>query len=335
MSLNLSAFSRRFTLTVSACCTAALALAAQASDAEVFATIGTTTLTVADYRTAYNVAARNRFFHSSPPQEEVARFRREVGEQLVSRVLVVEEAKRRGLKPDEKQVRADLAPIEKQLNSSPKPKQDSSAMLEAMRRQAENRSLYEQMQAQVRRAPEPTEAQLKAYYAKNKDKFVEPERVRLAVLLKAVAPGAPQAAWDAAMEEAKGLHKQLAAGADFAQLARRHSADATASAGGDMGEQHLIALSGGARLATEGLKPGELSKPVVLLDGVAIFRVIERKAPRQRSLADVRGMAADLWKREEEQARWDAFVAGLRKNTPVKVNESVYLRLDKPGARSS
>jgi hypothetical protein len=43
----------------------------------------------------------------------------------------------------------------------------------------------------------------------------------------------------------------------------------------------------------------------------------------------VRTRAAELWKREESDRRWKKFVADLRKATPVRINESLYLPLPK------
>ena len=54
----------------------------------------------------------------------------------------------------------------------------------------------------MRKVPEPTEAQARAYYDAHKDLFVEPEKLRLSVILLKVDPSAPKAAWDKARDEA-------------------------------------------------------------------------------------------------------------------------------------
>lgn len=86
-------------------------------------------------------------------------------------------------------------------------------------------------------------------------------------------------------------------------------------------------LPDAAQVAVDKLKPGELSEPVVLLEGVAVFRLEERKPPKLNPLERVRDRARDLWMRDKGEETWTAFVAKLRRDTPVKVDESHFLPL--------
>jgi parvulin-like peptidyl-prolyl isomerase len=298
--------------------------------ADTFAVVGTVTLTAADYRAAFGAAARDKFYHSKPPEAEVAAYQREVGDDLVNRVLLVEEAKKRGVKPDAEQVKQRLARYEARSRHSPNWDKERARLLESMTVQLENQSRYEQLEAQVRKVPEPTEAQARAYYDAHKDLFVEPEKLRLSVILLKVDPSAPKAAWDKARTEAAALRKRIAGGEDFAALARRHSGDPTAQDGGDMGYLHRGMLPDGVDKVADKLKPGEVSEPVSLLEGVALLKMNDRKAAQQRSYAEVRERAGDLWQREEGDKRWKKLAAELRKATPVRINESLYMPIPKP-----
>jgi parvulin-like peptidyl-prolyl isomerase len=313
---------------------AASAQARAATDPNVFAVVGDVVLSSADFHAAYNVAARTKFYHAKPPEEEIAVFQREVGAELVNRVLVVKEARRRGLKPDRDQVQAQLTQYEARAKASPAFAANRAALLAAMREQFENQSLYEQMERQMRKAPAATDAQARAYYTRHVERFVEPEQVRVAVILLKVDPSAPRAAWDAARAEADKLYAKLKGGADFAALAKLHSGDATADKGGDMGYLHRGMLPDGVHSVVDKLRPGQTAEPVTLLEGVAILRLEDRKSAQQRSFEDVRARAGELWQREEEAARWQKFVADLRQATPVKVNESLYLPLGAPKEKS-
>ena len=303
--------------------------AAETLPAETFAIVGPVTLSAVDFRSAYGVAARTKFYHSKPPEDEVARFQREVGDELVNRVLVVEEAKRQGIKPDPAVVKEQIDRYEQRARHAPNWAAEQDRMRAAMTTQFENQDRFEQLAIKVRAVPEPNEAQLRDYYARHKDLFIEPEKVRVSVILLKVDPSAPKQAWEAARAEAAKLKAQIAAGGDFAQLARLHSADATAPKGGDMGYLHRGMLPDGVDAVVDRLKPGEVSAPVTLLEGVALLRLEGRQAAQQRAFGDVRTRAAELWKREESDRRWKKFVADLRKATPVRINESLYLPLPK------
>ncbi|RZS58156.1 peptidylprolyl isomerase [Sphaerotilus mobilis] len=307
---------------------AATATAAAAADGLPFARIGEQVLTRGDYRRALGVAMRQKYYHAQPPEAEVAAFQREIGQALVDRVLLLAEARRRGLTPDAARVEAQLAPQAQRLSQAAG--LDAShreRMLSAWRTQFEGDSLIGRLQAEVRRPDAPDEATLAAWHARHRERFTEPEQVRLSVILLKVEPSSKQAVWDAAHAEARTLHTRLQAGADFAETARLQSADASAAAGGRLDYIHRGMLPEALHGVVDGLQPGQLSAPVQVLEGVALLRLDDRRAARERPLAEVRGRAVDLWLRDQGEADWLALIERLRAATPVQIDESVYAPL--------
>jgi parvulin-like peptidyl-prolyl isomerase len=205
-----------------------------------------------------------------------------------------------------------------------------------VRPQLERESLLEQLLRQVRDVPEPSEAAARTYYEQHKELFVEPEQVKLSLILLRVDPSSPVAAWRSAEDEGRKLHAKLLAGASFAELARLHSGDKSAPNGGQLETMHRSMLPETVHKVIDPMAVGALSGPVRLLEGVAILRVDERKPSQQRRFDEVRARAADLWQRAEGDARWKALLADLRRATPVRIDESHYAPLratsDKPGA---
>jgi len=296
----------------------------------VFATVGQRTITVAEYRQALAVATRKKYYHAKPPEAELAAFQREVGDDLVNRVLLLEEAKRRGIRPDRERIDAALAGYEARYKGSRNWESNRERMLAAVAQQLEADSVLERLERQVKAVREPSEREARAYYEQHKELFVEPEQVKLGVILLKVDPSSPQAAWNAAHEEARGIHKRLAAGADFAELAKLHSGDLSAGRGGDMGYVHRGMLPEAVHAVVDKLAPGAISAPVQVLEGVAILRLDDRKLARQRSFDEVRERAGDLWQRAEADAAWKSLIAELRKRTTIRVDESHFAQ--PPGA---
>jgi parvulin-like peptidyl-prolyl isomerase len=72
------------------------------------------------------------------------------------------------------------------------------------------------------------------------------------------------------------------------------------------------------------MQPGELSEPVRLLEGVALFRLAERRPARLRALADVKERAVQLWRRDEGERRWQAFMTGLRTAAAIRIDTARY-----------
>jgi parvulin-like peptidyl-prolyl isomerase len=94
-----------------------------------------------------------------------------------------------------------------------------------------------------------------------------------------------------------------------------------------MGYVHRGMLPDLAQEAVDKLKPGEISDAVVVLEGVAVFRLEERRPAKLNPLDAVRDRATDLWMRDKGEEAWTALVAKLRRDTPVKLDDSRFLPL--------
>jgi hypothetical protein len=64
--------------------------------------------------------------------------------------------------------------------------------------------------------------------------------------------------------------------------------------------------------------------------------VDDRRAATQRSFEQVKARAADLWQRDEAEARWKKLIASLRQGATIRIDESQYVPLrgtsDRPRA---
>ncbi|MDH5538470.1 MAG: peptidyl-prolyl cis-trans isomerase [Rhizobacter sp.] len=306
---------------------AAAAPVAAARPAAPFATVGDTVISSADYQRALAVAMRKKYYHAKPPEAEYAQFQREVGDDVVNRVLLLKEARRRGIEPDRERLAATISGYDAQYQGSANWQANREKMLAAVVPQLEGDSLLERLGKQVKATPEPDAATLRRYYDRHKDLFVEPEQVKLSVILLKVDPSSAQAVWNSAHEEAKRLHQRLRSGADFSELAKLHSSDRSAAQGGQMDYTHRGMLPEAVHGVVDALKPSELSEPVQLLEGVAILRLDGRRPASQRDFDQVKERAAALWRRDEAEARWSKLIGELRRAARIRIDESQYAPL--------
>ena len=310
------------------CTTARAVPAAPAVDAaRPFATVGDTVISAADYQRALAVAMRKKYYHAKPPQAEYAAFQREVGDDVVNRVLLLAEARRRGIQPDRAKVVATVAGYERQYRGTAQWQANREKMLAAVVPQLESDSLLDRLETLVKRVPAPDAGTTRNYYDQHRDLFVEPEQVKLSVILLKVDPSSPQPVWDSAKAEALSIHRRLVAGSDFAELARLHSGDTSAERGGEMEYTHRGMLPEALHGIVDALKLREISAPVQLLEGVAILRLDGRRAAQERRFEDVRERVASLCQRDEGDARWKRLIAELRRATPIRIDESHYAPL--------
>ena len=295
-----------------------------AAGGEVFAVVGGVVITGAQYERAYLQAVRQKFYHRQPPQGEVDALRREVGDGLIHRVLLLAEAKRRGLAPDAAKVDKTITEYDARYAGSPQWQQRREALLPELKHHLGEQDVLERLERSVRAGPPASDAQARAYYDAHRDKFTEPAKVDVSVILLSVAPSSPQVAWDKAREEAARIVAQLRAGADFAEMARLRSGDPSAASGGSLGYLHRGMLPAPVQKVVDALQPGAISAPVTVLEGVAILRLEGRKPAEALAFSDAKARASALWERERSETQWTEFLSRLRAGAVIEVDASRY-----------
>ncbi len=288
--------------------------------AEPLATVGDAVITVQEYAIALRTEAKRKFYHAQPSEREMVAFQREVADHLIERQLALQEARRRGVRIDTKEIETRVRAHQEKVRGRDGAR-DDKAFWTALRREMESEQLVRALRDQVRADLTVSDAAVLAYYQGHRDKFTEPERMRLSALLLRVAPSSGQGVWNAAMEEAQKLSKQLGEGAAFDELARMHSGDGSASKGGDLGYVHKGMLGQAVEDAVAGLSPGQVSEPITVLEGVALFKLHERRAAQLSDFAQVKGRARELLQKESEEKAWRDLIARLRAGTSIKVQE--------------
>ena len=269
------------------------------------------------------IEARQTYYHGTPPEgRSMIEFRQQTANKLIERKLMIREARRLGLEPDEGVVSEQLAGYERQYGATDRWKTEGPAMLAKLRIHFEAESLLEQVDPLLRAVPDPADGEVEAYYRDNLEKFTEPEKVRLSVILISVPPSSDEDAWDAAREEAGDIAERIRNGQLFAEAARLHSADSTATNGGDMGYLHTGALNYAVQEAVSQLEVGEMvAEPVTVLEGVVIVKVFDRKDSQVRDLADVADRAEGLWAREKAEQSFADALAELRIESNIWLDE--------------
>lgn len=125
-----------------------------------------------------------------------------------------------------------------------------------------------------------TDAEVEAYYRANADAFEQPEQVLVREIMLHVPPEAGSEVRSAARQRMQAIVTQLAAGADFAELARRHSQHPTRQWGGAHDPVVRGQLAPPLDDAAFALAPGQTSGVLETADGLHLLRVDERRPAR-------------------------------------------------------
>lgn len=294
----------------------------------VFATIGKVTISWQEVESEYKKEAKNKFFHGKPASDVVAALQRTVADKLVTNALVLNEAYRRKLKPDADAVNQDVKDFEAKFANDAQWAEARDRVLPIITKRFQDGNLIKKLESRVRQVPLPTTAQVKAFYTNHPEKFTSPLEQRVSVILLSVDPSSGTDVWEQTKEDAKILIRQIQEGEDFAEMAKQYSRDAqTVDQGGDMGYLHEGMLPGLAQETVNKLKIGDISEPTRLMEGIAIFRLTDRKTPGLSSFESVKQRAQELLLAEQSDKAWNTLIANLRARTPMRIDESRFLPL--------
>lgn len=287
---------------------------------EYFALVDGEKISKQDYRMAYQAGARKRFYHGEIPKEQLDKFKQEVSDTLIERVLLVQEARRRSISHDPASVKEQLAVYEARYSKRADWAQHRDAILKGLTAALQEEDMLVQLERSIRNVAEPDEKALREFYKKREDLFTTPEQSKISLILLKVMPSSTGDVWQAAHEEATQLVKRLRKGSNFAEMARIHSGDPSASNGGDMGFLHQGMLAPQAEKEIARLSVGEISEPVMLLRGVAIFRLDAKQKAKLNAFSDVKERAAQLVKREQGKKAWSDLLRNLKNKAEIKID---------------
>ncbi|MGA2330702.1 MAG: peptidylprolyl isomerase [Syntrophales bacterium] len=166
----------------------------------------------------------------------------------------------------------------------------------------------------------PTDKEINEFYQKNRDKFKMPEAVHVRHILIAKAPGDDDKIKAEKKAKAEDLRRQLLAGANFAEVAKRNSDCPSKETGGDLGvftRGEMVKEFENAAFSQDVNAIG----PVVETEyGYHIIQVLERHAPKALDLDErMKGNISAFLVQQKQQETFDAILKKLRAKAKITV----------------
>ncbi len=211
-------------------------------------------------------------YHGSVPEERRPEFQEQALQKLILRELQYQDAVSQGIKPDKKLTKTRMESIKNKFNSGKEYKKalsDAGLTEDDIRAGVEKNLVVEEVINKT--GVEPArwkDAELKTYYDSNRDKFKQPESVKLRIISVAAEKKAT---------EALALIK---AGETFGAIAGKMSEDNYRTTGGDLGYIHRGRIYPELEREAFAMRPGEVSNPV-RAEGMWFIIKVEEKKPEQ------------------------------------------------------
>lgn len=206
----------------------------------------------------------------------------EVLNQLVTEIILKEEAKKQGITVTAKDVQNTIDQIKAPYGDElfKELLKQEGLTEEQLKKEIELMLLQEGLFEKVTADIEINEDQMREFYQENKDDIVEYRASHILIKPDEQMEDRDQADKEA-KEKAVKIIGELNAGADFAELAKEHSADGSAAMGGDLGQYFTKWASPYVPEFTEGavtLNKGEHSQePVESFFGYHIIKITDKR----------------------------------------------------------
>jgi len=243
-------------------------------------------------------------------------------ERAVDSLLLAQEAKRRGVKPDMAKVDKQIQDLEKQVGG--KEKFESMLAQSGTTPDIYRSSMVEMglINGMIKKDIEPkitvSDAEIQKFYDDNPSYFEKPEEVKARHILIKVAKDATPEQKAEARKKAEALQKRAAKGEDFATLAKESSEGPSAKDGGELGffaRKQMVKPFADAAFA---LEPGKVSDVVETRFGYHVIKVEDKKAAGKIPIGEVKDRIRDSLKQQKVGEELRGILSELQKNAKIK-----------------
>jgi len=164
---------------------------------------------------------------------------------------------------------------------------------------------------------EPTDEEITAFYAENKERFVQPEQVSASHILISFEPTDDDAAKAAKKEKIEEIRQKIVDGADFAAMAEQESSCPSKSRGGSLGSFGRGQMVPAFEEAAFAQEVGDVGPVVETRFGYHIIKVDEHSKSEEMNLEDVKDRIAKGLLAQERQKGIQGYLETLKSGADV------------------
>jgi len=256
--------------------------------------------------------------------EDREKVRRAVLQQLISKELLYSEALKTGLKEKDELIQAGYQEVVSRFGSEEAFIQsltERGVTRDWFMKELEQQVLIQTLVKQkVRDQVTISDEQALSFYEKQKEQFVDKEKVRASHILIRLESGASEKEKMEARKKIDAVRERALKGEDFNELAAANSQDPSAQENkGDLGFfPRGVMVPEFEKVAFE-LEPGTVSEVVETPFGYHIIKVAERQAERSVSFEEVKPRLKEYLKDAVSQEFLSKYIDSLREQAKIEV----------------
>lgn len=302
----------------------------------VLATVGNETITKGDLDKEIGPQLKQQFGDDYETNTKVADQVKQAKQQgldnLVTEKILLQEADKLGLKPSDDELNSKVNDAINQYKAQYPGEGQWEGVLEQngmtedqLKELIRNNDIEQAVQQNIVKDVTVTDSDVQTYYNQNKDsKYTTGAGANAAHILIAEKASDGSIDYDASLKKANDIKAQLDAGADFATLAKKYSADTgSKDKGGDLGfvpynsTQYVAEFMNGFK----NLKEGEISAPVKSQYGYHIIKATGLKAAQVTPFDQVKDQIKSTLLQQKQSDAFNSKIAEWKKELNVKTYE--------------
>jgi peptidyl-prolyl cis-trans isomerase C len=275
-------------------------------------------------------------FGGQVPAEQLAAMKpilwKQALESLINQQLLIQEAEREGIQPDEKKIDAQMEEIAGRVPEGKSIEELLASMgiteSQLRRNIGQDLKIGALLDKEIPQGEEPSNKEIKAFYREHPEQFKTPERVKASHILVKVDPGESAEAKAQKKLKIEALRDRIKKGEDFAELARENSDGPSKSQGGDLGYFARGRMIKPFEDVAFGMKVGRVSDVVETQFGYHLIKLTGREEEEVTPLKKARDKVVELINRQKRQGAVGEYLQKLRDTAKIE-----YTAEPPPGAR--
>lgn len=248
--------------------------------------------------------------------------REKVIESLINRELLYQQSKKEGFTTDEAEIDDSMDQIKQGLESGQSIESlllDMGITMDVMRTHVgQANTIQKLLEVTVYPQSMVSEKESRLFFENNPQYFKKPEEVKASHILIQVSPEATDEEKLAARERIEAVQKKIAAGDDFADLARQYSDGPSKVNGGNLGYFDRTKMVKPFSDAAFELEPGQVSDIVETRFGYHLIKVYDKKPKTVYVFEDIKVRLGQLLQQQKIQKETIRYLEELRKTAKVK-----------------
>lgn len=279
----------------------------------------------------------SKVFTGLDKESKLAELKKYILNQMIEEKILLQEAEKKKIKITDVDIDEGLKELKKSFTSEDdfkaELKRQNMTEKELRKKVKDSLSVRKLIEQEIEAKVEPpTEQEIQNYYNEHKKDFERPDQIRVRHILIKLDKNADLKTKSKVLNTMRDIEKQLKAGADFAELAKKYSEDpGSKDKGGDIGFFAKGMMVKEFEDAAFKLKKGQISDIVPTDFGYHIIKLEEEKPGKQLELTDelelggpplkVKDFMKETISQEKSVKKFSEWLKNLKESGKIEIKE--------------